>query len=127
MTRFELYRYQILPLDRFFQGDLVSGISSIEELLARKNELFASVVNDLGAFRSGRTETITKKLAAQEDFFLFKIAANRSIHRETKEFTDEYLDNWPSILVGIWNRPEFSWLQSRSAPLRLHLLAWWHA
>jgi len=30
--QFELYRYQILPKDRFFEGDLFDGIKTIDEL-----------------------------------------------------------------------------------------------
>ena len=52
----------------------------------------------------------------KDDFFLLRIAHNRSIHRETKDFRDEVIDNWPSILVAIWNDPEkqFIAVQRRS-------------
>lgn len=56
-------------------------------------------------FSSARTETTTKKLIAQSDFFLFRVAAHRHVNRETETFESERLDNWPSILVAIWNDP----------------------
>ncbi|MDH5571052.1 MAG: hypothetical protein OEY89_04755 [Gammaproteobacteria bacterium] len=105
-SQFELYRYQLLPIDRYLQGDLWSGINSIEELISKKNELFSSAMLEVDHFANSRTETTTKRLYAKDDFFLFRIAANRSLHRETKEFTEEYIDNWPSVLVAVWNHPE---------------------
>lgn len=105
-SQFELYRYQLLPIDRYLQGDLWSGVTSIEELLQKKNDIFSSALREVDHFSNARNETATKRLFAKDDFFLFHIAANRSLHRETKEFKEEYIDNWPSVLVAIWNNPE---------------------
>jgi hypothetical protein len=105
-SQFELYRYQLLPIDRFLQGDLWSGVNSIEELLVKKNDIFTSALLEVDHFSNARNRTVTKRLFAKEDFFLFRIAANRSLHRETKEFKEEYIDNWPSVMVAIWNHPE---------------------
>lgn len=105
-SQFELFRYQLLPIDRYLQRDLWSGVSSIEELLVIKNEIFSTSLLEVDHFSNARNETATKRLFAQDDFFLFRIAANRSLHRETKEFKEEYIDNWPSVLVAIWNHPD---------------------
>lgn len=105
-TSFELFRYQLLPIDRFLQGNLLTGVGSIEELISRKNEFFSEAINGTKNFSDKRHETITKKLYEEKEFFLLRIAHNRSIHRETKDFRDEVIDNWPSILVAIWNHPE---------------------
>ena len=115
-TSFELFRYQLLPIDRFLQGNLLTGVSSIDELISRKNEFFSEAINGTKNFSDKRHETITKKLYEKDDFFLLRIAHNKSIHRETKDFRDEVIDNWPSILVAIWNDPEkqFIAVQRRS-------------
>lgn len=105
-TSFELFRYQLLPIDRYLQGNLLTGVGSVDELIARKNEFFYEAINGTRSFSDKRHETITKKLYGDSEFSLFRIAHNRSIHRETKEFKDELIDNWPSILVGVWNNPE---------------------
>jgi len=105
-TQFELFRYQLLPIDRFLQGNLLTGVGSIEELISRKNDFFYEAVSGTKNFSDSRNETITKKLYEDKDFFLLKVAHNRSIHRETKEFKDEIIDNWPSILIAIWNHPD---------------------
>lgn len=106
VSQFELYRYQLLPINRYLQPDLWSGIKSIEELLVKKNVLFSESLHKIDHFRNSRTETVTKRLFDRDEFFLFRIASNRSLHRETKDFTEEYLDNWPSVLVAIWNVPD---------------------
>ncbi|MFY0675715.1 MAG: hypothetical protein JXR18_00360 [Neptuniibacter sp.] len=106
LTSFELFRYQLLPIDRFLQGNLLTGVGSIDDLISRKNEFFSEAVLGTKNFSDNRHETITKKLYEQDGFFLLKIAHNKSIHRETKDFRDEVIDNWPSILVAIWNKPE---------------------
>lgn len=105
-TIFELFRYQLLPIDRYLQGNLLTGVATVEELIERKNEFFAEALSGTNSFSNKKHETVTKRLYERDGFFLFKIANNRSIHRETKEFKDEIIDNWPAILVGIWNRPD---------------------
>lgn len=115
-TVFELFRYQLLPIDRFLQGNLLTGVSTIDELVSRKNEFFSEAIIGTKNFSDKRHQTITKKLYEDKDFFLFRIAHNRAIHRETKDFRDEVIDNWPSLLVAIWNRPDkqFFAVQRRS-------------
>lgn len=107
-TTFQLFRYQLLPIDRFLQGDFLTGVSTIEELIEKKNQFFSDAILETKSFSDKKHETITKKLIEKDggDFFLLKIAHNRSIHRETREFKDEIIDNWPSILVAIWNKPD---------------------
>lgn len=104
-TRFNLYRYQILPRDRYFQGDLY-GPKSVEELIAQKNRIFADALKLPTTFKSERTQITAQKLFEQDDFFLFRIAVNRAVNLETKDFNVRPVDNWPKILVAIWNNPE---------------------
>lgn len=105
LARFHLYRYQLLPVDRYFQGDLY-GAATIDELLTRKNEIFAEALRTPGAFSGGRSQTATQKLAEADDFLLYRIAANRSLQHETRDFQTEVIDNWPKILLVIWNAPD---------------------
>lgn len=105
MSRFELFRYQILPVDRYFQTDMFDGFDSVEELLKKKNQYFAEALRQTDDFSSSRTKTVTKKLIERDDFFLFRVAAHRSVNRETENFESERLENWPSVLVAVWNDP----------------------
>ncbi len=104
--RFDLYRYQILPIDREFQGQLFSKYKTIEELLQAKNEVIEEVIKEIQDYSTGKTEIKSKLLSIKDNFILYKFAANRSLTRETPEFREEELDNWPSLYVCIWNHPE---------------------
>lgn len=105
IARFHLYRYQLLPVNRHFQGDLY-GASTIEDLLAQKNKIFSAALASPGAFDGSRTHTATQKLSEIDNFLLFRIAANRSLQHETRDFQAEIIDNWPKILLVIWNAPD---------------------
>lgn len=103
---FDLFRYQLLPIDRYLQGNMVTGITTIKELIEKKNDIFSEAIVNVKSFSNKKYTTITKKLYDQNNFFLFKIANNRAIRRETQNFENEIIDNWPSILVAIWNMPD---------------------
>lgn len=105
LARFHLYRYQLLPVDRHFQGDLY-GAATVDALVAKKNAIFADALASSLAFTGGRTQTATQRLAEADDFLLFRIAANRSLQHETRDFQTEVIDNWPKILLVIWNAPD---------------------
>lgn len=103
---FELFRYQLLPVDRHLQLDLISGIKSVDDLIEKKNQIFQEALSSVKTFSHPRTDVVAKRLYTDKNFFLYRLAANRSIHRETKEFSEEYIDNWPSVLTAVWNDPD---------------------
>lgn len=115
-VNFHVYRYQILPINRFFQGELF-GPKSMEELLRLKNRIFWEAIESLPGFASNRTEISTKSIHKSDDFYLFKLAANRAINHETRDFQNEELDNWPSIYCAIWNDPEAQYVLIQDRPL----------
>ena len=103
-ARFLLFRYQLLPINRHFQGDFLIG-STLEDLLAKKNDIFHQVLLNTRSF-SGRSEIKAKLLRDEGDFLLYRIGANRGISRENPDFSKEDLEHWPSVLVAIWNAPD---------------------
>lgn len=103
---FELFRYQILPVDRYFQGDFFNGVHNVEELIKQKNKFFAQALLGQSDFSNKRHKTVVKQLLNHGDFYLYRIAHNKTLHRETRDFKDETIDSWPSILVAIWNHPD---------------------
>lgn len=104
-SRFNLYRYQLLPKNRYFQGDLY-GPSSIEELIELKNSIFAEALDSPTLFKCDRLEITVQKAFEDEDFYLFRVAVNRSVHLETKDFGSRSVANWPKIWVAVWNSPD---------------------
>ncbi|ULU23536.1 hypothetical protein [Dyella terrae] len=103
---FCLFRYQILPINRNLTDGLFQGSSDVSALLARKNDYFSEAL--LSAQRLiSRGVRVEHSLVHQVgDFYLFKMAANRHLRRETRDFKKEDLDNWPAVYVAIWNDPD---------------------
>lgn len=106
VLRFEIYRYQLLPKDRFFQGELFSEIKSVEDLLEKKNDIFQEKIKEIKKFRGKKAEIISKLLHEDKDFLLYRFAANRALTLETEDFKEEEIENWPSFLFAIWNDPD---------------------
>jgi len=44
-------------------------------------------------------------MAAEDDFFVIRLGAKRDIKRARRDFSEEELENWPSILVAFNNDP----------------------
>jgi hypothetical protein len=102
---FDLFRYQIIPINRDLQLNFFEDIKSLDDLLKQKNSIFVKALSNVQYFKSRRSTIRHKLLYEGADSFLYKFAANRSITRETEEFTEEELSNWPSVYVFIWNAP----------------------
>lgn len=103
---FNLYRYQILPKDRYFQGSLFGEIKTIEDLIAQKNDLFYSSIKTITNWKGKKSSLKGQLEYDKDDFLLFRFAPKRTTKIENENFEEEQLENWPSILVGIWNHPE---------------------
>jgi hypothetical protein len=105
IRHFHLYRYQILPISREIQQDFIDGIHELEDLISKKNEFFWSSLETVKKFES-RSQLSQKRVYFEDSFALYKIAANRSLNRETRDFKQEEIDNWPSVYVAVWNEPD---------------------
>lgn len=104
LARFHLYRYQILPANRQFQGALF-GARSVEELIGKKNDIVRDVLVTTKVLRGRGRDIATKLLKEHDDLLLFQLAANRSLQHETKDFRTEWIDNWPKVVLLVWNAP----------------------
>ncbi len=102
---FHLYRYQLLPIDRHGQGDLLDTRST-QDILKVKNQIFAEAVSRLQQMTGRRTDAIVKVENAGKDEFILQIAPNRSLQLETEDFKTELLPNWPRVLAIIFNRDD---------------------
>lgn len=106
--RFDLFRYQILPIDRFQFSAFTKAVErfkSVQEIIDHKNEIFAEVIRQKTDFgrKDNRTQVISKFLFEKDSFFLLQLAAFRSIKHEKRDFSDEMMDQWPKFYVAIWN------------------------
>lgn len=107
---FDIFRYQILPKSRTFQAEIFGGYSSLEDLLAKKNDLFFAALGRVEKFRARKTVLRHKILHQDDSSILYRFAANRSLTRETEDFTQEEIANWPSFYVYVWNDPSAQYI-----------------
>lgn len=101
-TTFRAYRYQLLPLDRNDTKDLYHARTP-HEIIEQKNALFAET---LGAFKNIRhrdSEIIVKVEKCRNDLFRLQLAPSRPLTRETPDFQQEKIDNWPHIEALLLN------------------------
>ncbi|MFZ7343908.1 hypothetical protein [Avibacterium volantium] len=113
---FELYRYQIIPIERK-QLDLFNiSEKSIEELLENKNAYFIEAFNNLCSNSyldeiEGLKKILFKKIYPKteldkSDVYIYLMARPKSITMETNEFTTQELENWPKVYVIVLNQPD---------------------
>jgi hypothetical protein len=102
---FNEYRYQILPVSQQFQMNIFDEIKSIDELKAKKNDIFAKIFQAISTFSYPRRQIIHKKVAAIDDIFLLRIGVERDLKRKTKEFEIEDIENWEPSLIVFNNKP----------------------
>lgn len=106
---FHMYRFQILPKTQSeleakqLHFDFAQPIS-LDELKARKNEFFIKALRSIQEFEYSRSELI-HQFDAYNHTSIVKLAANRALNRETKEFELEAIENWPHLLIIINNDP----------------------
>ncbi len=106
-SAFQIYRYQILPLSREFTPDLFAPeIKSVEELLGRKNDFFMTALLGISKLESKRTNLVHKFEGTEDNAVAIKIAANRSISLETRDFHVHETETWPSIMIYVDNNPD---------------------
>lgn len=103
---FNLFRYQIIPVNRELQLSFAEGPKSIDELLSEKNARFLRALVEIGSFGTPRTDVTHAQLAADADSVLMRFGVNRSLDRETRDFRHESVETWPSFLVFFWNSPD---------------------
>ncbi len=100
---FNLYRYQLLPKNRFFQGNLFGKIKTIDDLIEQKNNLFYETVINVKEWKNKQTYLKGQLEYKKDNFLLFRFAPKRTAKIEDENFKEKELSTWPSILVGICN------------------------
>ncbi len=116
-STFELYRYQILPINRFFQADLYDGFRSLEDLLTAKNAIFMDALRRLDGSADSARPPHVRVEAAELDWASLVVAPSRRVQRETLDFRKEQFEHWPWVKVFVLNREDEQLLviQKRSA------------
>jgi len=103
---FNLYRYQLLPKDRHFQGALFGDIQTIDDLILKKNDLFYEQIKTIEEWKGKRSIIKGQLLFDKDDFLIFRFAPRRTTKIENEYFEEEQYEDWPSIIVAVWNNKE---------------------
>ncbi|WP_271270236.1 hypothetical protein [Aliamphritea hakodatensis] len=103
---FQLYRYQLLPIDRFLQTSLLNGANTINELIERKNEFFNIALSNVSDSPGKKKDVEIKIITSVGDIYLLKLAKKRKVNVETKQFKKDEIENWPSVYVVVNNHPD---------------------
>ncbi len=113
---FELYRYQILPINRAQLELFKNTEKSIEELLEKKNHYFIKAFNnlcsnsyldDIGGIKKLIFKRIyPKEECSSEDVNIFLMAKPKSLTMETDDFSSKEIQNWPRIHLIVINDKE---------------------
>lgn len=111
IINFELFRYQLLPLTRNVQMDMFPdvafrSINSVEELKARKNEIFSHVLSNFPALDYRQAEINHKVDVDSPPWFVVEINTQKSLKREKPDFKQERIDTWPHVIAIINNSPD---------------------
>lgn len=104
-TAFKLFRYQLLPVTRHAQIDLFHEIRTVEDIEHNKNSFFSELLSKMPKLRHRNIETSQKVCFYKNDVLCLKIAAQKTIERDTENFSKERIDNWPHVTVLINNDP----------------------
>jgi hypothetical protein len=104
---FQLYRYQILPLD-VVQDSLFDRPIPLEELIEQKNEIFADALRNLKEWQYHKGEIIYHFEGEDRNAFVLKMGVLRAVTLHTKDFEydETQAEDWPKIVIAIDNDPE---------------------
>lgn len=105
MSVFHIFRYQILPSNRHFQGSIHDG-KNINDVIADKNIIFWEAILNTDPFSTKSMQAITQTLAEEKDLLVLRVGVAKKITRSTEDFKEEQLDHWPSVMVIIWNHED---------------------
>jgi hypothetical protein len=105
MSTFELFRYQLLPASQH-QHELFTSVLSADQVRERKNEFFDAALKKLPKFRHRGLEIRHRVLVHQDDWFIFKVGAHKTVDRDTEDFQKEKVESWPNVTVIVNNQPD---------------------
>lgn len=111
IIKFEIFRYQLLPLTQHVQMDMYPDerfrdITTVEQLKAHKNEIFAHVLSSFPQLQHRRANLNRKIDLDADPWFVVEINTQKTMQREREDFEKERIDVWPHVIVIINNRPD---------------------
>ena len=104
-SAFQVFRYQLL-VDKTLQKGLFDKYETAEELRNNKNNILQDIlVNDKFRFTSESSEIESKHIKSYGYMNYFRIGAKRKTKVYKKDFTEDYIESYPNIIVAVNNHP----------------------
>jgi len=101
---FEVFRYQLV-VDKALQMNMYE-YKSAEEIRADKNNIFQNLLtNENFKFFNSQSPITSKLLYTNGTLSYFKLAVKRNTKLYKKDFSEDYIENYPNIIVAINNDP----------------------
>lgn len=104
--KFEIYRYQLLPIMQQ-QFSLFDVKLSPDELREQKNQLMEEVLSSITLWKSVKSylDLASEVLYNNNNWYIFRLARKKDLKRSTRNFLEEEIDDWPQVIVLINNEP----------------------
>ena len=104
LVTFETYRFQILPISKNIQLTIDNEVASYEELVEKKNQFLADILNKEKLIFEHSKSIITLRFdGTDENIFLFRINVLRKLKRHTPDFKEEQIEDYPAVTIAIHN------------------------
>lgn len=101
---FETYRFQLLPISKNIQLTIDGEVNSYEDLVEKKNQLLANILNKQNlAFEHSKSKITLRFDGAEDDIFIFKINVLRKLKRHTPDFKEEQIEDYPAVTIALNN------------------------
>jgi hypothetical protein len=99
-----LFRYQLVPTSKNIQITIDYQISSYDDLIRLKNEIFKDILTRKKVeLKRRKTEAIYKVIYSSQDIYLLRIGSHKKLSRFNKDFREEQIENYPNVLIYINN------------------------
>jgi len=103
--RFHLYRYQLLPITQTIQTQFAPvKITSLDDLKEKKNEFFKDSLKQCNFSEKDKIAQDAPHYFSPH-IYVLRLAVNRLLRRNTRNFSVEPIENWPYCWVVINNNP----------------------
>jgi hypothetical protein len=103
---FETFRFQILPLKQdSFQFELFDqNFNSVEKLVKNKNKILKQILSSKSiSFEHSKSKISIRFEIESKNNFLFRINVRRIIRRNTEDFREERIEDYPYLYIAINN------------------------
>ncbi|MDP4207275.1 MAG: hypothetical protein Q8928_00545 [Bacteroidota bacterium] len=103
-ANFEVFRYQLV-VDKVLQLNMYD-YKSAEDIRADKNKILQKLItDDTFKFYNSQSEIYSKLLHTNGTLSYFRLGVKRNTKVFKKDFSEDYIENYPNIIVAINNDP----------------------